>query len=238
MLLNTKFRANLTYLMLVVLVSSCSLFKKSAKKDIPLFSGSIVYTIEIVKLDGSEDLAKGKRDLFGNEMVLTIHPNGDIERKYNGTSISGYESYYIDLQNNKVKETYKAKDTIFVRDASIETLVKLNDLRTSKDSSVEVLGMECEDISLAAEELDLTGIEKKYVTLRYWYSPTLKIDASLYENVNDQMLSYLLSKSNGSIFLKYELNYVTHKVIYTAKQIVPSEQTQQSVIDRESVLLR
>lgn len=231
-------KVKLTYLLLIVL-SSCSLFKKTGStKDVPLFSGSIVYNIEIVKLDDSKNVASGKRDLYGNEMVLTVHPNGDIERKYNGTTLSGYESYYIDLQNNKVKETYKATDTVFVRDASIQTLVKLNDLRTSNDSTVEVLGMKCENISLAAEEIDLHGINKKYVTLRYWYSSNLKIDASLYKNVNDQMLSYLLSKSKGSLFLKYELNYVTHKIIYTAKQVIPNEQTRLSAYEVDSTLLR
>ena len=232
-------KVKLTYLLLILVISSCSLFKKTGtQNEVPLFTGSIIYNIEIVRLDDAEDISKGKRDLYGNQMVLTIHPNGDLERTYNGTSPTGYESYYIDLQNNKVKETYKAKDTVFVRDASIETLVKLNDLRTTNDTVVEVLGMECKDISISAEEVDFTRIAKKYLTLRYWYSPTLKIDASKYKNVNDQMLSYLLSKSKGSIFLKYELHYVTHKVIYTAKQIVPNEQTQRSVLEKESVLVR
>ena len=70
-----KFKLIATNLCIILLFSSCSLFKKNAKNDVPLFVGSITYNIEIVKLKDGENIAKGKRDLFGNEMVLTIHTN-------------------------------------------------------------------------------------------------------------------------------------------------------------------
>ncbi len=186
-----------------------------------LFTGTIVYNVEVIGKDNHPLPGKNKRDLLGNEMAFTIFKNGDVQMKYAGTSIEGYDVQYISLEQSKVLEKYKSSDTTYIKNASILNFVKLNDLRVGKDTETAVLNYKCKNVAIAAQEIDGLSYERQFLNINYWYSEDIKIDKSKYGKINNNLWSYFMNKSDGSVYLKYELDYFTHKIVYTAKEIKP-----------------
>ena len=76
--------------------------------------------------------------------------------------------------------------------------------------------------SIGAQSLSAKGNSIAYLTIKYWYTEALKVDKTQYVKINDDLWNYFMRESNGSLFLKYELDYFNYKVIYTAKEIKPN----------------
>ncbi|MDB4107531.1 hypothetical protein OAD66_06280 [Bacteroidia bacterium] len=208
-------------LIIALFTAGCKSVTKSSGEKVNLFKGTIVYDVEVVQIVDSL-YEKNKKALFGDEMYLTIFRNGDIQRKYNGASSKGYDLHYIDLEQNTVMEKYNNSDSLHTHSASAQNMVKLNSLRDDKQS-LQVLDYDLQEVAIGAEAIDAKDNSRKYLTVKYWYADGLKIDETNYSNVNDDLWNYFINKSDGSLYLKYEIDYFTYKVIYTAKEILPNK---------------
>lgn len=207
--------------LLFVLFSGCTMLQTSGGEKIKPFSGTIIYSID-VQQNVDTTFVKNKKAVFGTEMYLTVFKNGDIQRKYKGNSPTGYDLHYINLEDNQVLEKYNNSDSLFVHSAAQQDMTKMNELRVTKEQS-EVLGISTEQIAIAAKEVPSSKSIGDYLTIKYWYSPTVRVDKSKYSNVNDELWSYFMNKSDGSLYLKYEIDYFSYKVTYTATQILPGK---------------
>jgi hypothetical protein len=204
----------------LVLLGCKTLHTTTGEKVAP-FRGTIVYDIEVI--NNSDELQTNtKKALYGTEMYFTVFKNGDLQRKYNTTSKDGYDIKYIDVTEQIVLEKYNNSDSLFVHQAVAQNKNKLYDLRTTTEK-ISILSYELKDLSIGAEDIATRHKAKTYLTIKYWYSELLKVDKALYTNVNDDLWSYFMNKSNGSLFLKMEVDYFTHKVVYTAKEIRPGK---------------
>jgi hypothetical protein len=211
---------NLSILIISLLVISCKSIETATGEKVAPFKGTIVYDVEVIN-NTDEPKTKAKKALYGTEMYFTIFKNGDLQRKYTTTSSVGYDLQYLDVANQTVLEKYNNSDSFFVHKATTQNRNKLYDLRKT-DEKVNILNYSLKDVSIGAEDI-AKNYEKTYLTIKYWYSDQLKIDKTLYSNVNDDLWSYFMNKSDGSLFLKMEIDYFTHKVVYTAKEILPGK---------------
>jgi hypothetical protein len=221
-----KFKENTApFVVILVLVlstiSSCKTVTTAAGEKVEPFKGTIVYDVEVIQTTDTL-YEKNKKALFGNEMYLTIYKNGDIQRKYNGASNQGYDLQYLDVKQNELLVKFNYTDSLFVQKANIQNIKKLNDLRDPA-TSLNVMNYDLQELSVAAQQAPSANSVGKYLTIKYWYSDALHIDKSLYTNVNNDLWGYFMSKSDGSLFLKYEIDFFTYKVIYTAKEIRPGK---------------
>lgn len=208
-------------LFMIFTITGCKSVTTASGEKVPLFKGTIIYDVEIVnQVDTS--FVKNKKALFGTEMYLTVFRNGDIQRKYNGASINGYDLYYINIEENKVLEKYNNSDSLYVHSASEQNVKKVNNLKVN-DDKVTVLDRELKSVAIAAQNAPSINSKGDYVTIKYWYDDALKIHKSKYGKVNDDLLNYFLNESDGSLYLKYEIDYFTYKVIYTAIEILPNK---------------
>lgn len=209
------------YIITALLLGGCKSVGTSQGEKQDYFQGTIVYDVEVVlsKVDTS---AKTKKSMFGDEMYLTIFKNGDIQRKYNGTSPSGYDLHYIDIAEDVVMEKYNYSDTLFTHKASSQNIIKLNSLRKD-NTATSILSYDLKDVSIGAQSLSSKGTSIAYLTIKYWYTDAIRVDKSKYENVNDDLWNYFMNESNGALYLKYEVDYFNYKVIYTAKEIKPNK---------------
>lgn len=199
----------------------CKTLQTTTGEKVAPFRGTIVYDVEVIN-NSDEPQTKTKKALYGTEMYFTVFKNGDLQRKYNTTSKEGYDIKYIDVTEQTVLEKYNNSDSLFVHQAVAQNQNKLYDLSTT-DEKVSILSYELKDLSIGAEDIATRYKTKTYLTIKYWYSELLKVDKVLYTNVNDDLWSYFMNKSNGSLFLKMEVDYFTHKIIYTAKEILPGK---------------
>ncbi|MGB1037597.1 MAG: hypothetical protein ACPGYY_03045 [Bacteroidia bacterium] len=206
---------------LVLFLGSCKTVTTAEGEKVDLFKGTIVYDVEVVqKVDTFFE--KNKKALFGNEMVLTVFRNGDIQKVYNGASSKGYDLHYISLEDNVVIEKYNNNDSLYTHAASTQNISKINDLRGPKQE-ISILDHSLKEVAIAAQEAPTSHSSGNYLTIKYWYTDALKIDKTRYTNVNDDLWNYFINKSDGSLYLKYEIDYFTYKVIYTAKEILPNK---------------
>jgi hypothetical protein len=197
-------------------VASCKSSKTADGKK--LFVGSIVYDISIEGSPVNQALIDAVKEKYGSTMMLTVYKNGDILKKYSAGS-TGYDLNYLNVADNEMNEKYQSSDTIYKHKASKQNMVKLNNLRDSEDQNLTVLNYPCKSVALAGEKVDYNTAVRQYLTVKYWYSDDIVIDKSKYANVNEDLLGYLLNESNGGLFLKQEINYFTHKITFTAKEI-------------------
>jgi hypothetical protein len=207
--------------LLPLLVIGCKSLETSSGEKVAPFKGTIVYDVEVIN-NTDELQTKIKKALYGTEMHFTVFKNGDLQRKYNTTSKEGYDIQYLDVASQTILEKYNNSDSLFVHQAVAQNQNKLYDLRTT-DEKVSILSYELKDLSIGAEDIATRYKAKTYLTIKYWYSEQLKVDKALYANVNDNLWSYFMNKSEGSLFLKMEVDYFTHKVVYTAKEIRPGK---------------
>jgi hypothetical protein len=207
--------------LLPLLVIGCKSLETSSGEKVAPFKGTIVYDVEVIN-NTDELQTKIKKALYGTEMHFTVFKNGDLQRKYNTTSKEGYDIQYVDVASQTVLEKYNYSDSLFVHQAVAQNQNKLYDLRTTGEK-VSILSYELKDLSIGAEDIATRYKAKTYLTIKYWYSEQLKVDKALYANVNDNLWSYFMNKSEGSLFLKMEVDYFTHKVVYTAKEIRPGK---------------
>ena len=213
-------KKHIIYFLILVAFMGCKSQGTSQGGKQDYFKGTIIYDVEVV-LSTTDTSAKAKKSFFGDEMYLTIFKNGDIQRKYNGNSPEGYDLYYVDLEENLVMEKYNNSDTLFTHKASTQNIIKLNSL--SEDNlKRKVMEYDLKDVSIGAQSLSAKGNSIAYLTIKYWYTEALKVDKTQYVNINDDLWNYFLRESNGSLFLKYEVDYFNYKVIYTAKEIKPN----------------
>lgn len=212
---------NYLFMLFVCTLSACKTMITSSETKVEAFKGTIVYKVEVVQKTDS-NLSKNKKAVLGNEMYLTIFKNGDIQRKYNGASSMGYDLQYLDLENGKIIEKYNSSDSLFESKANIQNITKVYDLKLS-DSKETILSYDLAELSVGAKEAATAQAIGNYLTIRYWYTDALKIDKTLYATVNNDLWSYFMYKSDGSIFLKYEVDYFTYKVVYTATEILPGK---------------
>jgi hypothetical protein len=207
--------------LLPLLVIGCKSLETSSGEKVAPFKGTIVYDVEVIN-NTDELQTKIKKALYGTEMHFTVFKNGDLQRKYNTTSKEGYDIQYLDVASQTILEKYNNSDSLFVHQAVAQNQNKLYDLRTT-DEKVSILSYELKDLSIGAEDIATRYKAKTYLTIKYWYSEQLKVDKALYANVNDNLWSYFMNKSEGSLFLIMEVDYFTHKVVYTAKEIRPGK---------------
>lgn len=200
------------------MVSACSSIKNTSEPSRKMFTGTILYDVQINSILKDSTLIKTKKSKYGNEMSLTFFKNGDILRKYNGASPEGFNEYYINVGEELILEHSPASDTIIEFNATQENIKKLNSLRDN-DTAVSVLEFTCDEIAFTAEEIDKQTHAKKYLTVKYWYSDQVRVDYTNYTSINTDLWAYLLKQSNGGIFLKYEINYFDYSVVFTAKEI-------------------
>jgi hypothetical protein len=205
---------------LILFLGGCKTLDKSTPEKQDYFKGTIIYDVEVV-LSKTDTSAKAKKSFFGSEMYLTIFKNGDIQRKYNGNLPEGYDLYYVDLEENLVMEKYNNSDTLFTHKASTKNIIKLNSLRED-NAKIKVMEYDLKDVSIGAQSLSAKGNSIAYLTIKYWYTEALKVDKTQYVNINDDLWNFFLRESNGSLFLKYEVDYFNYKVIYTAKEVKPN----------------
>lgn len=203
------------------LFAGCKTVKTASGEKVPLFKGTIIYDV-MVENQVDTAFVKNKKDLFGTEMHLTVFRNGNIQRKYLGASINGYDLYYINIEENKVFEKYNNSDSLYVHSASDQNVKKVNNLKVN-NNEVTVLDRELKSTAIAARNAPSINSTGDYVTIKYWYDNTLKIDKSKYGKVNNDLLNYFLNESDGSLYLKYEIDYFTYKVTYTAREILPNK---------------
>ena len=209
------------FLGILVLMGCRSTLITSSGEEIKPFAGTIVYKVEVEQnVDTSYE--KNKKALFGDQMSLTVFKNGDIQRTYNGASTKGYDLLYIDVEENQILEKYNNSDSLYVIDAIAPNMTKLNDLRVTNEK-VELLNYPLKQVAIGAQELSTEGGMGKYLTIKYWYAEGLKVDKSKYAKVNKDLWAYFLNESDGSLYLKYEIDYFTYKVTYTAVDILPGE---------------
>lgn len=209
-------------LVALILLASCRLFKKNTSTP-NFFVGSIKYDVLITAIDQPSSDMKTKIDLLGSKMILTVYPNGDIQKTYKGSTSFGYEAEYLKLDKNLVFQKYNSSDSILSRDAANENMIKISDVRVDGNEVVTVLGMPCQTTAIGIQEISSIDKKRSYATLYYSYNDSISIDKTKYAQVNDNLWAYLLDESNGAIFLKYELLYSTYKVTYTATKIAPGE---------------
>ena len=208
-------------IVLLLAAIGCKTVTTTSGEKVSLFKGTIVYDVAV---EQTVDTAyqKNKKAFYGDEMYLTVFRNGNIQRKYNGTSTHGYDLHYIDIEKNTVLQKYNHSDSLYAHKASTQNVIKINNLRSNNEKT-EVLGRELTQVAIGAESIDVKDKSRKYLTLKYWYADDVKIDKTKYTEVNDDLWNYFLNKSNGSIYLKYEIDYFTYKVTYTAKSIQPNK---------------
>jgi hypothetical protein len=199
----------------------CKTLQTTTGEKVAPFKGTIVYDVEVIN-NTDELQTKTNKALYGTEMHFTVFKNGDLQRKYNTTSKEGYDIQYLDVASQTVLEKYNNSDSLFVHQAVAQNQNKLYDLRTT-DEKVSILSYELKDLSIGAEDIATRDKARTYLTIKYWYSEQLKVDKALYANVNDNLWSYFMNKSEGSLFLKMEVDYFTYKVVYTAKKIQPDK---------------
>jgi hypothetical protein len=204
-----------------LLLLGCKSITTSEGEKVKPFAGTIIYDVKVEqKVDTTYE--KNKKALFGNEMHLTVFRNGDIQRLYNGSSTEGYDMCYVDLEKNSVFEKYNNSDSLYTHSLHEQNISKLANLRMD-DEEISVLNYKLDKVGISAQEAPSTTSTGRYLTIKYWYASDLKIDKSLYTGVNDDLWNYFMSKSDGAIYLKYEIDYFTYKVTYTAKEILPGK---------------
>ena len=83
-------------------------------------------------------------------------------------------------------------------------------------------------MSIGAETVD-ANLNTIFLAIRYWYSSELILDRSNYENVNRDLWSSLINQADGGLFLKKEMDYFTHKITFTARDIQLKEYAENPV---------
>jgi hypothetical protein len=211
-----------TIVVSLLVLSSCQVLKQNKKQE-NYFSGSIEYDVAVIPHDLTTQDFKSKKDLLGTKMILTIYPNGDLQRVYKGSTNFGYQASYIQLDENLVIEKFISKDSIIQRDASQENMVKISDVRVSNTEPITILDLPCKTTAVGVQETDVIDKKRLYLTLYCSYNESLKLDKKKYSDVHEDLWSYFMNKNDGALFLKYELDYATYKVVYTATRIAPQE---------------
>ncbi|MDB4161465.1 hypothetical protein N9772_03770 [Bacteroidia bacterium] len=214
-------RINKLFLFVALFTVGCKTVATSTGQKVKAFSGTIIYDVE-VEQKSDTSFEKDKKALYGNEMQLTVFKNGDLYRTYDGTGSQGYEIYFLDVDQNEIVKKYKNSDTLYVHRASVQNIQKVSDIR-SKNEEVSILNYNLKEVSVTAQEASNSTHVGKYLSLKYWYTPELKVDKNKYASINDDLWGYFMKKSDGSIYLKYELDYFTYKVTYTAREILPGK---------------
>jgi hypothetical protein len=207
----------LSVISVLLILSSCSLFKKKSTEQADYFTGTIVYDVQVVKVKPDYSRMEYQTGKYGNEMTLTIFENGDIQRKYAGTATQGYKSIYLDLEKNEINGQYNFSDSVYYYQASERDLFKLSDAKTDAQSD-SILGYATDQLAMVAEEPSFNGGPRDQLVVKYWYNNSLKLNSDLYEDVSAGLWNYYTNKSEA-VYLKMELNYFDFKVIYTAKEI-------------------
>ena len=209
------------FVLAALLTVGCKTVETATGEKVKAFRGTIVYDVE-VEQKSDTSFEKDKKALYGNEMHLTVFKNGDLQRTYNGTGSHGYEIYFLDVDENEILEKYKNSDSLYVHEASIPNIQKLSDLRYNNEDE-RVLNYKLKEVSISAQEAPSSASKGRYLALRYWYAPELKVEKNKYANINEDLWGYFMNKSDGSLYLKYEIDYFTYKVTYTAKEILPGK---------------
>lgn len=204
-----------------LIFTGCKTLQTADGEKVKAFQGTIVYDVA-VEQKSDTSFEKSKKALFGDEMYLTVFRNGDIQRRYSGTSPTGYDLQYLDVEKSEVLQKYNNSDSLFVHAATTQNIQKISDLRTDK-TDIMVLNYDVKEVAISAQETPSAVSTGRFLTIKYWYSPQLKIDKTLYSSINEDLWSYFMNKSDGSIYLKYEVDYFTYKVTYTAKEILPGK---------------
>lgn len=212
-------RINKFFVFAALLTVGCKTVHTSTGEKVKVFRGTIIYDVDVVQ-NSDTSFEEDKRALYGNEMHLTVFKNGDLQRRYDGTGSQGFEIYFLDVDQNEIVEKYKHSDTLYVHQANTNNIQKVSDIRL-KNEEVSILNYTLKELAIAAQEAPNSNRVGRYLSLKYWYAPELKVDKDMYANVNEDFWNYFMNKSDGSIYLKYEIDYFTYKVTYTAKQILP-----------------
>ncbi len=211
----------LSVILILMMFISCKTVETSSGEKVKAFSGTIVYRVQVEQLTDTS-YEKSKKAMYGDEMYLTVFKNGDIQRRYSGTSPSGYDLQYLDVEKKELLEKYNNSDSLYVHAATTKNIKKVSDLRSDK-AGLNLLNYDLEEVAISAQETPSAVSAGRYLTIKYWYAPELKIDKTLYSTINEDLWSYFMNKSDGSIYLKYEIDYFTYKITYTAKEILPGK---------------
>ncbi len=228
----------ITFCLIVLLgiTQGCKTIMTTEGKKIKPFRGIILYDVKVEQKSDSS-FEKNKQALYGTEMRLTVFKNGNLQRQYSGASSTGFSMYYIDIKNQEILKKYNNSDSLYVHPSSVQNIRKISDLRGEKLVQ-SVLDYELKEIAITAQEAPSRLSAGRYFTIKYWYTDALKIDKTNYAGVNDDLLGYFMNKADGSIYLKYEIDYFTYKVTYTAREIAPGtyEKTKEMLEESPRIL--
>ena len=226
---------NVIFLLVLFLsaLSSCKTLTTSNGEKIKPFKGTIIYDVQVVQVVDTSYVGD-KKYFFGDQMHLTVFRNGDIQRKYFNSSRLGYDLDYMDIKHNIYISKYNNSDSFYQENAKIANMAKVRDLPLSKESE-KILSYDLKEIAIGAQETATSLAKGSFLGLRYWHSGILKVDKSRYNEINHDLWSYFMNKSDGSLCLKYEIDYLTYKVTYTAIGILPGKFEKHKEISDESL---
>lgn len=212
---------NITLCLTILLgiAQGCKTIVTKEGEKIKPFTGTILYDVKVEQKSDSS-FEKDKQALYGTEMHLTVFKNGNLQRQYIGAAPTGFAMHYIDIKNQEILKKYNSSDSLYVYPCSIQNIRKIGDLRGEKIAQT-VINYELNQIAITAQEAPSRLNAGRYLTIKYWYTDALKIDKTNYQGVNDDLVGYFLNQADGSIYLKYEIDYFTYKVTYTAKELLP-----------------
>jgi hypothetical protein len=208
-------------MLLVFTLSSCKTLTTSSGEKIKPFRGTIVYDVQVIQIVDTMYIGD-KTDFFGKEMHLTVFKNGNIQRKYFNASRLGYDLTYLDLKNNLFYTKYNHLDSLYGTDAGVTNIVNLKELPASKTTQ-KILSYDVKEIAIGGKEVATSLTKGDYLGIKYSYADAFKIDKIAYKNSNLDLWSFLMNKSDGSLSLRYEIDYYTYKVTYTATEILPGK---------------
>ena len=214
---------NVIFLLVLFLsaLSSCKTLTTSNGEKIKPFKGTIIYDVQVVQVVDTSYVGD-KKYFFGDQMHLTVFRNGDIQRKYFNSSRLGYDLDYMDIKHNIYISKYNNSDSFYQENAKIANMAKVRDLPLSKESE-KILSYDLKEIAIGAQETATPSVKGDFLSIRYWHTDEYKVDKLVYSKVNRDLWSYFMTNSDGSLCLKYEIDYFTYKVTYTAIEILPGK---------------
>jgi hypothetical protein len=212
---------HIIFLLVLFIFASCKTLTTSNGEKIKPFKGTIIYDVQVVQLVDTT-YVRDKTDFFGDQMHLTVFRNGDIQRKFFNASRLGYDLTYLDIKNKLDVTKYNHSDTLYEKSSNSSNMTKVKGIPLSMTTE-KILSYDLTEIAIGAKEIATPSVKGDFLSIRYWHTDEYKVDKLVYSKVNRDLWSYFMTNSDGSLCLKYEIDYFTYKVTYTAIEILPGK---------------
>lgn len=182
----------------------------TAKKE--QFEGDLMYSVQVIPNTTNKEYNDYQVQKYGTQLKITYDKSGNIKREYIGSGPNGLDYFFYLAASNTYYSKWKNIDTLFVDDAGVNMLNKLDEHELANTS---ILNVSCKGFQIS-------GIEpktKQKAILSYYYPEDKEfLDPKLYAKYKDFFTNRVMKKMQAPYY-KLEMNLSYYVVIFELTKI-------------------